>query len=69
LRIHKVLAHEYPPQFILEDLLGHIKPGRWYSWSLIKTSLPKQFIVSKIIRTKGQKILVQYKHFPPEVRQ
>lgn len=49
-----------PVTFLLEDSRGDPIKGVFYKWELLKTQHPDVYLVEKVIRRKGNKLLVKW---------
>lgn len=61
-RIVKVIPTE-PPTYHLSDLNGERIKGCFYGYELLKTKSTEVYLVEKIIRRKGNKVLVKWLGF------
>ena len=55
-----------PCTFILQDYTGNPIAGGFYAEEIRKTKLPDDYLVEKIIRTKGQRVFVRWLGFTDE---
>jgi len=55
-----------PSTFILQDYTGRLIAGGFYTEELRKTKLPEDYLVEKVIRTKGRRVLVRWLGFTDE---
>lgn len=55
-----------PCTFILQDYTGDSIAGGFYAEEIRKTQLPDDYLVEKIIRTKGQRVFVRWLGFTDE---
>jgi len=55
-----------PSTFILQDYTGNSIAGGFYSEELLKTKLPDDYLVEKVIRSKGQRVYVRWLGFTDE---
>jgi len=55
-----------PCTFILQDYTGNPIAGGFYAEEIRKTKLPDDYLVKKIIRTKGQRVFVRWLGFTDE---
>jgi len=55
-----------PVTFILEDYTGSPIAGGFYAEEIRKTKLPDDYLVEKVIRTKGQRVFVRWLGFTDE---
>jgi len=55
-----------PCTFILQDYTGRLIAGGFYTEELRKTKLPEDYLVEKVIRTKGRRVLVRWLGFTDE---
>jgi len=55
-----------PSTFILQDYTDRPIAGGFYTEELRKTKLPEDYLVEKVIRTKGRRVLVRWLGFTDE---
>jgi hypothetical protein len=55
-----------PSTFILQDYTGSPIAGGFYAEEIRKTMLPDDYLVEKVIRTKGQRVFVRWLGFTDE---
>jgi Integrase core domain/Chromo (CHRromatin Organisation MOdifier) domain len=53
-----------PPTYKLKDFEGHPIEGTFYNEELQKVKYPNAYLVEKILRKKGKKVLVKWYGFP-----
>ena len=52
-----------PTTYMLKDYTGNPIAGCFYSEELNKTQFPKDYLVEKVVRTKGEKVFVKWLGF------
>jgi hypothetical protein len=55
-----------PPTFILEDYTGSPIAGGFYAEEIRRTMYPDDYLVEKVIRTKGRRVFVRWLGFTDE---
>jgi hypothetical protein len=53
-----------PVTYVLEDYLGEKIAGSFYGEEIAKTLYPDDYLVEKIVRTKGARVFVKWMGFP-----
>lgn len=61
-QIHKILCTN-PRTYLLRDSTGQNVSGAFYEYEMMRTKYPNIFLVEKIIRRKGNKLLVKWLGF------
>lgn len=61
-RIKKV-RYTVPPTYVIEDLNKNEIDGHFYTQELKKTKFPNNYLIERILRRKGDKILVKWLDF------
>ncbi len=54
------LCNTTPPTYILKDEAGNIIKGKFYVEELQKTNYPSTYLIEKVVRKKGNKVLVKW---------
>lgn len=62
-KIAKV-QNTFPTTYLLDDLKGNPIKGGFYKEELKKTRFPDEYLVEKVLKTKGNKVLVRWLNFP-----
>ena len=61
-RVKKV-RYTVPPTYVIEDLKRNEIEGHFYTQELKKTQFPNTYLIEKILRRKGDKILIKWLDF------
>lgn len=64
--LFKIIKVQYskPITYLLEDLQGQTIKGSFYDYELQKSKYPNAYLVEKIIKRKGNSVLVKWLGFP-----
>lgn len=67
--VFKIVAvnNKYPTTYKVESLDGAPIIGQFYDSEISLTKFPNEFLVEKIVRRKGSKVLVKWLGFPSEL--
>ena len=60
----KSIKMTHPITYILQDYEGKTIRGCFYEKELLKTKYPKDYLVEKIVKKKGDKLFVKWLGFP-----
>lgn len=52
-----------PRTYILKDINGEKIEGRFYETELMKTKYPHQYLIERVVRKKGDKVLAKFHGF------